>query len=86
MSTDDNLSFMPPDEPTAVYPIGQASIDVPPVEAPEPPEPPELTTEPPPAATPEGGFNPVLAVALITIPIVMGIGAVLLAGILVSLK
>lgn len=88
MSTHDH-SFMPPDEPTAVYPIGAITDETKahtPVQA-EPPEPPQLSADVlEEASGSTNGFNPMVAVGLLVIPLVMGVGAVVLAGILLSLK
>lgn len=81
MSSDEPFTFMPPDEPTAVYPIGQAQkpkIEPPPEPEPEPvpehvepPEPPSLAPRP----SDQGGFNPAIAVAAVVLPILLGIAA-----------
>lgn len=80
------MKIMPPDDPTAVYPIGAVGFDTDeePVEEAEKATPPtmdgakklppiELDLDADPIESASGGFNPLIAVA------VVGVGAVLAA-------
>lgn len=79
------MKIMAPDDPTSVYPIGQtgldddeedsASEDAAPV-AQVPPIEPEVDAAPRPAPSEGGGFNPLIALA------VLGMGMVLAAMLL----
>ncbi len=82
MSGDNDFSFMPPDEPTAVYPIGASKKKAPAVQqVEEPPEPPTPTA--PPA---QQGFNPLLALALVGVPVLVALAVVLLFVIVFSFQ
>lgn len=81
MSSDEPFNFMPPDEPTAVYPIGVPKTSEPePGESPdpaEPPEPPALESSRP-TAEEANGFNPMVALAIMGVPALVALAVVIL--------
>jgi hypothetical protein len=84
MSQHDQHSFMPPDEPTAVYPIGasnEAAKKAPPAASAEPPEPPALPTDIEPVpSSPSSSPQPLIILALLGVPLLLAVGIVVVVA------